>query len=318
MPRRRTTTLGYARTVIEAPRRTIVTVVAHVLLFAVLSVAGAQPSICGDEFAEAASSTDGTPAHVATAVARVAFAALEPAFPQRRAPREWNDANATWLDRRGWLPGGWSETELTPDAWTELLAGLQRPYGVDPRGTSGATDPATLTDEAAVALQAGVDATRPLALIGTKPGDREDVSFTAVLWNWTPFPRLLLFRPGDASVTISDDGRPGEALARLGTCAWRPGAWMIAGEDAIADYYFGNVDSGIRIVATDRSVERRDVPRGDERSVLRFVWDGLGNAEVAAVEFTGPGPGVSQIASLLTKVRTNLGLFDVQRYLAFP
>jgi len=144
------------------------------------------------------------------------------------------------------------------------------------------------------------------------------VAFTAVLWNWTPFPRLLLFPPGDAPATISEDGRPSDVLTRLGTCAWRPSAWMTANEDAVADYYFGNVDAGIRIVATDRSVQRRDVPRGDERTVLRFAWDELDGAEVAAVEFTGPGPGVSQVVSLLTRVRTNLGLLDVQRYLAFP
>ena len=292
--------------------------VVQVLLFTVFATAAAQPSICGDALTHAASSTDGTPARVATAVARAAFGALEPAFPQRRSPRAWDDANATWLDRRRLLPSGWNESELDPGAWAALLAALQRPYGVEPRGTSGATDVDTLTQEAAAALQASAEAVRPLALIGTKPNDRDEVAFTAVLWNWTPFPRLLLFPPGDAPATISEDGRPSDALALLGTCAWRPRAWMIASEDAVADYYFGNVDAGIRIVATDRSVQRRDVPRGDERSVLRFDWDDLGGAEVAAVEFTGPGPGVSEIVSLLTQVRTNLGLFDVQRYLAFP
>ena len=329
--------LGYARAVILGVHRTTAsnlrataaplvrrarvvaaTVASHVLLLMALTIAAAQPAICGDALTHAASTAGGTPARVATAVARAAFGALEPAFPQRRSPREWHDANATWLDRRRLLPSGWNESELDPDAWAALLAGLQRPYGVEPRGTSGATDADTLIQEAAAALQAGADAVRPLALIGTKPDDRDAVAFTAVLWNWTPFPRLLLFPPGDAPATISEDGRPSDVLTRLGTCAWRPSAWMTANEDAVADYYFGNVDAGIRIVATDRSVQRRDVPRGDERTVLRFAWDELDGAEVAAVEFTGPGPGVSQVVSLLTRVRTNLGLLDVQRYLAFP
>jgi hypothetical protein len=126
---------------------------------------------------------------------------------------------------------------------------------------------------------------------------------------------LLFDRTG---AELEAPGEPGDLLSRLGSCAWRPSAWVTANEDAVADYYFGNVDAGLLLVATDDDPTRREVPRGQERAVLRFEWDGLDGASVAAVEFTGPGPGVGQALGLVSRLRTNLGLFDVQYYLTIP
>lgn len=281
-----------------------------------LGSAWAQQGACAGELERAAQRSDGAPARVATALARAAFDALEPAFPQRSEPGAWDDRNAAWLDRRGWLPDGWSEEQLSPDAWSALLAGLQAPYGREPRPVSGASDTGTLTAEAEAALAAGASAVRPLALVAMEEDHQQVVAFNVVLWNWSPYPRLLLFPPG--GVRIDGDGRPNGGLRALGTCAWSPDAWMTTNEDAAADYYFGNVDAGIRVVATDRDPSRRDVPTGQEREVLRYEWDGVRGASVAAVEFTGPGPGLGQVLGLLGSVRTNLGVFEMGHYLALP
>lgn len=281
-----------------------------------LGLGHAQNGVCRDELEQAARDVGSSPAQVATALVRAAFEALEPAYPQRRSAREWSDANAAWLDRRGWLPDGWTEEELDAEAWAALLARLQAPYGVEPRPVSGDADAETLLAEAEAALAAGANAVRPLALVATEDGDQSEVAFLSVLWNWTPYPRLLLFPPGDAA--LDEDGSPSGVVREMGTCAWRPSAWLSTSEDAAADYYFGNVNAGIRLVGTDRNPLRRDVPAGEERTVLRYEWDAMDGSSVAAVEFTGPGPGLGQVVGLLSSVRTNLGVFDIGHYLALP
>lgn len=137
-----------------------------------------------------------------------------------------------------------------------------------------------------------------------------------MIWNWTPHPRLLVYRPD--GMRLNDDGAPEEALQQLGSCAWRPSAWIATSLDAAEDYYFGNVDAGLIVLAMDDDVVRREVPRGEERSVMRFAWPPLEGAGIASLEFTGPGPGAGEAIGLLTRMRTNLGVFDLRRYLAFP
>jgi hypothetical protein len=284
-------------------------------VLALVGPAWAQERACTSEL-DAAAIGATSPPRIATAVVRTAFEALEPAYPVRRGEGSWSDPNAAWLHRRGVLPSGWSEEALSRDAWSALLARLQEPYGVSPRPVSGGTDRDTLVAEAAEALAAGADATRPLAMLAHAPGEPTRVAFAGVTWNWTPHPRLILHRPD--GLRMQRRGTPEEALARLGTCAWRPTAWVATNLDAAETYYFGNVDAGLIVLATNEDVVRREVPRGEERTVLRFDWVPLEGADVASLEFTGPGPGAGEAIGLLTRMRTNLGVFDLRRYLAFP
>jgi hypothetical protein len=288
---------------------------ATVAVLALFGSAWAQDRACVDEL-DAAAIGASSPPRIATAVVRAAFEALEPAYPVRRGEGSWSDPNAAWLHRRGVLPGGWNEEALSPEAWAALLARLQVPYDVEPRPVSGGADRDTLVAEAAEALAAGADATRPLAMLAHAPGEPARVAFAGVTWNWTPHPRLLLHRPD--GMRLEARGAPEEALARLGTCAWRPTAWVATNLDAAEDYYFGNVDAGLVVLATDEDVVRREVPAGEERTVLRFAWPPLDGAEVASLEFTGPGPGAGEAIGLLARMRTNLGMFDLRHYLAFP
>ncbi|MEX2502666.1 MAG: hypothetical protein WD336_09835, partial [Trueperaceae bacterium] len=263
------------------------------------------------------------PAHAATALVRAAVHALEPAYPATRDAAGWSDPNAAWLERRRLLPAGWDEDRLTPEAWAELLRLLQEPYGVTPRTPSGEVDVATLVEEASVALAAGANAVRPLAIVATEPNDRIRVAFVTVIWNWTPHPRLLAYRADGWS--LGEDREVGPVLDRIATCAWRPSAWMTTDADSAASYYTGASDAGLRVVGTDRDGTaqrpdraRYDVPDEERIATLRFEVPDLNGARVASLEFVGGGPGVAEVLGLLTSVRTNLGLFDVGHYLAIP
>lgn len=258
-------------------------------------------------------------ARIATALARAAFEALEPAYPAQHGSQDWNDPNAAWLDARGLLPPGWSDDVVRPDAWRELMARLQRPYGREPVAVSGADDPATLRTDVEAALAAGVGAIRPLALIGTErtaEGGRA-VAFGTVIWNWTPRPRLLAFRVAGAS--IGEAGAEG-LLPRLGTCAWTPRSWASAPADLARDVYVGSPGAGVTILALpgDDAPGEILVDDADAEAVFRLEAPALEGVPYASLGFAGPGPTVSTVLRLVFSLQTNVGLFDLGTYLTIP
>ena len=290
------------------------------LAWCVLSAGTAQAQaqeVCAQEL-RAAIPEGAPPVRVATALVRTALAAIEPALPtDRGTSQEWADPNAAWLQRRGFLPNDWDEdAELTPDAWAGLLANLQTPYGVEPREVSGETDPDALLNDVARVLEAVASAVRPLALVATEPGNRQALVFAGVIWNWTPYPRLLVFDP--AELSFGEDGSLEPLLAELGTCAWSPTAYMATNADAAAEFYLGNSEATVRILATDEGPVGEAVERDAQRDLLAFRHPALEGAQVASIGFEGAGPSVAQVTGLLASVRTNLGAFDIGRYLAFP
>lgn len=284
---------------------------------AALSLGSSQAQeICADHL-RAAFAEDAAPARVATALARAALTAIEPALPEdRRVSQEWDDPDAAWLQRRGFLPNGWNEEELDLALWASLLANLQVPYHVEPREVSGSADPSALFDDVARALTATAAALRPLALVATEPGDEQAVAFAGVIWNWTPYPRLLVFEPSE--LVFAADGSIDPVLASLGTCAWQPDAYLTTNADNAANYYLGNTEATMRLLATDQGHVGETIPEDQERDVLAFRHEALDGARIASVGFEGPGPSVGQVAGLISRVRTNLGVFDMGHFLAFP
>lgn len=275
----------------------------------------AQEALCGPAFESAVTGIpESDMSRIATAVARAAYEALEPATPARRATRDLSDRNARWMDERGLLPEPWDEDRLTGDVWTSLLASLQTPYGLNARRFDAPETPEAAVRDAQTALARGAREVRPLGLIATASNDRERVSFTAVIWNWTPHPRLLIFR--DTLRSLADG--PEAVAASIGTCAWSPQHYLLGDEASVRNYYLGNVDTEMIILATDRSGRVQAVPRAEQVNVLALTAPQTRDADVVAVGFAGPGPAVTEVVGLLTTVRTNIGLLDIPRYLAIP
>jgi hypothetical protein len=281
----------------------------------VLLLGSATAQVCSAEL-RAAISPDAPPVRVATSPARTALKAIQAALTVRgRASRTWSDPNAEWLDRHGFLPSGWDESgRSTPELWAELLANLQTPYRVQPRPMSGRTDPETLLRETQEALQRVGSAVRPLALVTTAPGRSTQIVSASVIWNWTPWPRLLIFEPNGPG----DSGEIGEALSRIGTCAWKPRAYFTTDVNTATAYYLGNSESRVRLLATDLGHRWDLVPVDEEESVFAFRAESLRGATVAAIGFEGPGPSTWQTIKFLTTAETNVGAFDLPYYLSFP
>lgn len=273
--------------------------------------------ICAAEL-QSAVPEDAPAARVATALVRTAVEAVEPAMPAiRGASQNWSDANAHWLDRRGYLPTNWDEdAELTAVRWAALLGRFQEPYRVSPRRLSGRTDPQSLLDETQRVLQTVVDRLRPLALLATVPGRRNELAFAGVTWNWTPKPRFLLFDP--RGLAFGPDGEVEDILAALGTCAWQPRAYLSTNARSATNFYLGSESARARLLATDRTDVWELVPTGQEMEFLSFRADALIGATVAAIGFEGPGPSFGQVTGLLLSSSSNIGAFDLSYYLALP
>jgi len=312
-----------------APARTLL---AMSLLVALACFADAQPSlgndvaegICGARLGEAFAALDdrarGDPARVATALTRVAFDALEPAYPVTGSDEGVGDPDAAWLARRGWLPGSWHETSWNADAWRALLTRMQRPYGLEPLPVTGASDSITLARETQAALAAAAQAVRPLAMIGVDRSieGSDVVVFANVIWNWTPHARLLTFDLADRDVEPGTD--PPDLLGDMGSCAWTPRDWIFAPAASAREFYTGNVDAEMQILASDAREfgSAVSVAAGDEEAALRLEHPTLAGASVAALGFRGPGPSLGTVLRLALSIRTNVGLFDISRYLEFP
>jgi len=257
-----------------------------------------------------------TPAGQATALVRAAFTALEPAYPSLRDPTEWDDPNAAWLDARGLLPATWNEDALDLDAWRALLATLQAPYGTETLATSGDLDAEALLTDVETVLTRAAAAVRPLALIATDDEDENRVAFAAVIWNWTPIPRLLLFPLRGESL---ENGRATqELLARIGTCAWTASDWMAAREGQVAEYYLSGAGAGVELLARGEETVREAIAEDAVLGTFRLATPTLTGVDVASIRFIGPGPSFRQVIGLLFSLRSNVTVLDLPYYLTIP
>lgn len=302
-------------------RRWFATFVAAVLLG---SAAG---QVCTDELRGALPGPGATPGQAAAALFAEAVRLVEPAWPALQGgdgPVAGAGAAAdavTFLHRRRLLPDGWTPDGHTPEAWNAMWTGFAAAYRVAPPVLHGATV-ASMVDEAARALEVVADAVRPLPIFAVD-GDGA-VTLFVVLWNWTPYPRLLVFRtPPGTALGAGDDSeaRAAPVLAALGGCALRFDGFAYATE-AVALRLF--VDQGgastLRLLASEPHLAQVPATFGgdDVVAVLRFEHPDLAAADVLGVAIEGPSLGAGSALVVLANVRTNLGLDGVLRALALP
>ena len=302
-------------------RRWFVTIAAAALL------GSATAQVCTSELRRALPGPDATLGQAAASLFAEAVRQIEPAWPVLRSgegPVAEAEAAAdavTYLHRRRLLPDGWTPEGHTPEAWAAMWAGLAAAYRIAAPATSGA-DVATMVDEAARALERVADAVRPLPVFAIDADDQ--VTLFVVLWNWTPYPRLLAFRtpPGTALVDGgSSQARAAPVLAALSGCALRFDGFAYAREDVALRLF---VDQGgastLRLLGSDPQLPRLPVEfAGDDVvAVLRFEHPALAGIDVVSVAIEGPSLGIGSALVVLANVRTNLGLPGVLRSLELP
>ncbi len=210
-----------------------------------------------------------------------------------------------YVRARGLLPDGWDADELTPEAWRQMHAGFLAWYKLDGPLPSRVGSVRELVADMAATLARVGGAVRPAALLASDPDDGNRLSFWAVIWNWTVYPRLLVYRPQDG---IELRGSPRDVLSHLSNCAVRVSAFITAPEGTAKDLFLAHNDSRMYVVASqpDAGAWPLEVPPGAELDAFAFALPELADAQVYAAVFDGPEVGFGTILGLMTRVRTNL------------
>ena len=250
----------------------------------------------------------------------------EPAFPALRggagpiAAGESGAEAARFLHRRYLLPDGWTPETHDDDAWREMLRSFAARYGTQAPAIVG-TNRTGMIGDVSRTMAVISEALRPLAVFATGPGDR--ITFFAVLWNWTPAPRLIIMRPPEG-LALGPGGTSGEraapVLEAMSTCALRFESFVFAREDIALRMFVQQGESIMRVLESEPPRPDWPLVITADRVVDAFRFadpaqEGL-NAMSVAVE--GPSIGVGTALAVLAAVRTNLGLDGIFYHLAFP
>jgi len=294
------------------------------LLLALASSAAGQ--VCTAELQRALPGAGATPGQVAAALLARAVQLVEPALPAQRGGSGPVDGAGpaaeavTYLHRRRLLPDGWTPAGHTPEAWSAMLARFTAPYRLPPPAATG-DGTAAMLQEAARALEAVAGAVRPLPVFAVD-GEGQ-VTFFAVIWNWTPYPRLLIFRPRAgarlAEAETSREAAP-PVLEAMGNCALRFDLYVYADEDVALRLFVAQGSSTLRILGSEPAMAGLPASFGTEEvvDVLTFRAAALDGIDVASVGIDGPSPGFGAVLYVLVRVRTNVGVDGALRSLALP
>jgi hypothetical protein len=305
-----------------------------VLVLALLGIAAAQPGECLTELRGALPpATAGNPGAAAGGDAVVAVELLaamvrlaEPALPELRrgsgpiAAGEPGGEAARFLHRRRMLPSGWTPETHDSAAWHAMLREFAARYRADAPAEVGVGREDMLRDAAAT-LESVSRQLRPLAVFAT--GDEDEVVFFAVVWNWTPVPRLLLMRPPPglrlAEGRNSSD-RAAPVLEAMSTCALRFSSFVYAGEELALRMFIQQGESTLRVLASEppRGGWPLDVAPDRVIDVFLFEAPELDGVDVIAGAIEGPSIGIGTALAVIATARMNIGLDGILYHMAFP
>jgi hypothetical protein len=251
---------------------------------------------------------------------------VEPSFPALRggqgpiAADEPGAAAARFLHRRYLLPEGWSPETYDDAQWRAMLRGFAARYRAEATDVVGG-DRAGMIADAERTLVAVIDAVRPLAVFATGPD--EGVTFFAVIWNWTPAPRLMIMRPPEGLALgpgRESAVRAAPVLEAMSTCALRFASFVYAPEDVALRVFVQQGESIMRVLASDPPRDGWPLVIPAERVVdgFRFEDPTLAGVRTASVSIEGPSIGIGTAIRVLATVRTNIGLDGILYHLAIP
>lgn len=248
---------------------------------------------------------------------------IEPALPAlRRASSLPVDdghpaySSVRYLHERRLLPATWNPDSIEASVWQEMLSEFMAWYKLSGQLPDAPVTAGDLLEDTMAVLARVSGTVRPAALLATDPADNRRLSFWAIIWNWTVYPRLLVFRP-DEELSL-DDVRG--ALAALGNCALRVENYVTAPEETAKRLFLAHNDSRMYVVASrpDPGTWPYSVAPGEELDAFAFALPELDGVRLYAAVFDGPAAGVGTILGLMSRVRTNMSPFTFFGHLEIP
>ena len=249
---------------------------------------------------------------------------IEPALPRTRtaaqlplAPGDPLEEAFRFLRERGLLDPAYRPESFDAAGWQALLEGVLARYGLPAFAVGPAGSAEALRDDLATLVARVLSVVRPVALLAWDPDDEERLVFVGVMWNWSPYPRLMVWRPPeDWSMR---DG-PRVLASRIDFCGRPVGDFVSAAEPVARSLFLHHADAAMYLVGSDpetRSWPYR-VERGDEVAVFAFEHPEVVGVETFSAVFVGEPPGVLQLARLVPFVRTNLSPVGMARAFQTP
>ncbi len=239
---------------------------------------------------------------------------LEPALPQRNALPSWFAIDSTnptydltsWLAERDLFSSDWQADNLSPEVWQEMLSRFRSWYDLPGLAISDDLSREGIVQSLSDIISAVVPGLKPVALVASSSANGNHVAFWAVIRNDSIFPRLIVYRPADTPVDLSEGTKA--ALPLLETCAMKLSNYIFAQEDVAKNLFLSNHNGQMYIVAASPKAISgyKEIASGTEADVLTFrspETDGLSN--YAAV-FAGNRVGPTTLVRLLPRVRTNM------------
>jgi hypothetical protein len=256
-----------------------------------------------------------------------ALEAVEPMWPRERVVRDRNiplpdghparDAVRFLLERQ-LLPDGAALDPVAPEVWSALLRSLTDGVRQPPLATGGPDDAAAVAADLGALLQVYAAAVRPLALIARATEPPHALSFLGLVWNYSPYPRLMVFRPSDAQRQQSD---PLALAQSLGTCAFTVNHYVSAPEPEARALFLSHPDVRMFVVASQPDMRGRwpfEVERGDEARVFAFDHPMVNDLDAFSAVFVGDAAPVMTLLRLLPSLRTNVSPLALPAFLMTP
>lgn len=295
------------------PAGTRLRIVVATLIAVLLATASAQ--VCRPELTAAL--LDGDLSRPATGidaalVLQRAVTLVEPALPQLRRggniPLDSDHPAFTatkYLQDRKLLAPNWTPESIDGQSWNAMLTDFKAWYNLRDPQVDAPTTVADLIDDTATVLAEVSRAIRPAALLASDPANDDELSFWAIIWNWTVYPRLLVFKPQ----AVELNGNPRDVLPALGNCAVTVDRYISAPQDTAKSLFLTHNDSRMFVVASEprgRAEWPYEVAAGSELEAFGFSLPALAGVRVFAAVFDGPDVGIGRVLGLMTSVRTNM------------
>ncbi|UCH26206.1 MAG: hypothetical protein JSV66_00740 [Trueperaceae bacterium] len=256
---------------------------------------------------------------------RVAVELVEPALPRFVQARplpisagEPGHEAALFLAERRLLPPSWQPQDIDRQTWQQMINSFLHWYRIDPLPLAEPNTVGDLIADLTLVLERVSKAIRPAAMIAADPRNENRISFLAIIWNWTVYPRLLVVNPPDG---LSLDGGMRPVMAAMGNCVLRLETFIYAPEQTAKSLFLTHNESRMIIAssAPDQSgVWPLWVDEGEELNYFGFLHPDVADLEVYAAVFDGPEVGIPRMLSLFPRIRTNISPLGFLKHLEIP
>lgn len=238
---------------------------------------------------------------------------VEPGMPPINAdaamplqPEDVYFAELRFLAERRLVPQTWRADQLSRSAWQTMIDRFLGWYDAPTFEVREPTGVGDLLFDTAIALDAVSKVVRPAALIASDPDDPDRIAFWAIIWNWTAYPRLLVYRPR-TDVSLADG--PKAILPMLGNCAIAISSYVTAPAAMAAKLFLATNQSRMYVVGS--VPDRGDawpiaIGEGDELDAFAFRDEALAGLSQYSAVFDGPEVGIGTVIGLLPRLRTNM------------